>query len=847
MRLLLRAVDTDRSQLFSRLNPLRQSHLLGFLMMRTSHTFRRILILLSAAMLGSSADAADPKLSMTVPRGMQRGTEAKVSFRGARLADAQEVFFYEPGLESVKIEPGKDANSVDVTLKVAADCRLGEHFVQLRCASGVTEFRTFWIGLLPETAEQEPNNDFEKPQPINLGTTVTGTIENEDIDLFVVEAKKGQRIVAEIEGLRLGTQLDSRFDPFVAILNQDRFELAVADDTPLVKQDAVASIVAPEDGRYVIQVRDSSYGGNGNCMYRLHVGDFPRPLAAYPAGGPAGQELELALVGDAAGAFTQKVLLPADPSTGFQLLPEQNGQTAPSPNPFRVSSFGNLLEQEPNNEAAKATGPASPAPIALNGVLGEEGDIDFLKFSAKKGEALRIECYARRLHTPVDAVMSVHKADGGQIAANDDNGGLDPIIDFTAPEDGEYLIAIRDHLGRFGAEHVYRVEITPQKPELTLSIPRVQLYQQTRQQIVVPRGGRFATLVNASRRNFGGSLVLEADRLPEGMSMTFEPMAENLNSMPVLFEAAADAPLGGYLVDLKGYRKDGSKEEFGRFTNTADLMRYQNQEMLWTATVNRLPVAVVEKVPFSIEIVEPKVPLVRNGSMNLKVVAKRDEGFTKPITVEFPFRPPGVGTLPNVQIPEGKDEVDYPLNANASAQVGDWKVFAVGLSDVGGTAVVGSQMAKLSIADNYLGMTAERAAVIQGQPTEVYAKVDLKTPFEGTATATLLGLPNKVVAEPVQITKDAAEVRFKVTTEGDSPVGRHKGLFCQVAIPLNGEEMVHRAADVELRIDAPPPKPKEPEQKPAETKKEEPAKPPEKPLSRLEQLRLEAKQRLEKQ
>src|SRR5690606_1627857 len=108
-------------------------------------------------------------------------------------------------------------------------------------------------------------------------------------------------------------------------------------------------------------------------------------------------------------------------------------------------------------------------------------------------------------------------------------------------------------------------------------------------------------------------------------------------------------------------------EEFGRFKNTADMMRYRNNEMLWTTTVDRVPIAVVEKLPYSIEIVEPKVPLVRNGSMGLKVVAKRDEGFTKAIRVEFPFRPPGVGTLPNVDIPEGKNEVEYPLNANENA------------------------------------------------------------------------------------------------------------------------------------------------------------------------------------
>ena len=45
---------------------------------------------------------------------------------------------------------------------------------------------------------------------------------------------------------------------------------------------AAVSLLAPEDGRYVIEVRESSYGGSSACKYRLHVGRFPRPLAVFP-------------------------------------------------------------------------------------------------------------------------------------------------------------------------------------------------------------------------------------------------------------------------------------------------------------------------------------------------------------------------------------------------------------------------------------------------------------------------------------------------------------------------------------------------------------------------------------
>ena len=114
-----------------------------------------------------------------------------------------------------------------------------------------------------------------------MNVTVTGVADNEDVDYFVVDAKKGERISAEVEGLRLGI---SEFDPYVAILNAKRFELGVSDDAALVWRDGFTSIIAPEDGKYIIQVRESAYAGNGGCIYRLHVGNFPRATAIMPAG-----------------------------------------------------------------------------------------------------------------------------------------------------------------------------------------------------------------------------------------------------------------------------------------------------------------------------------------------------------------------------------------------------------------------------------------------------------------------------------------------------------------------------------------------------------------------------------
>ena len=229
-----------------------------------------------------------------MPRGGQRGTEVEVIFSGQRLGDARGLLFYEPGIavKSLEVLPDK---RVKTRLALAGDCPLGPHALRLQSATGISNLVTFSVGALPEVNEIKPNNDFAKPQKINLNSTVNGVVLNEDVNYYAVEAKKGQRLSVEVEGLRLG---ESFFDPSVAIMDTNRFVLAAADDTPLLRQDCACSVIVPRDGTYVIQVRESAFGGSDRCHYRLHVGTFPRPLAVYPAGGKFGQTVDVTYVGD---------------------------------------------------------------------------------------------------------------------------------------------------------------------------------------------------------------------------------------------------------------------------------------------------------------------------------------------------------------------------------------------------------------------------------------------------------------------------------------------------------------------------------------------------------------------
>jgi len=803
---------------------------------------RTLAACLAAFSLAATAFSASPRLTSITPRGVQRGTEVTVSFSGSNLADAAEIFFYEDaGFKVTKLEP-EGNNRVKVTMTVAPDTRLGEHVAQVRTKSGVSDYRTFWVEALTVVAEKEPNSDFAAPQAIALNHVVNGVVANEDVDYYVVEAKKGQRISAEVVAMRLSTAL---FDPYVAILDEKRFELSANDDTPLALQDAFASVVAPADGKYIIEVRESAYA-QGNT-YRLHVGTFPRPTAVYPAGGKIGESTEVSFLGLPGGDLKQKFTLPKEVSDQFGVFAQDAGGVAPTPNNFRLFEHGNAFETEPNNDREKAS--AVQLPLAFNGIIQESGDVDFFKFSAKKGQSFDVECFARRIRSGLDPVMNIYYADGKSVAGNDDSRGPDSYIRFNVPADGEYVVRIADHLGRGGPDLIYRVEFHPVKPKLALSIPRVERYGQFRQQIYVPRGGRFATLINAGRTNFGGELVLEGKDLPHGVKIVAENMPSNMSSMPVVFEAAADAPLGGKLIDFTARHVDEKTGIRGSFGNNADFVRGgPGQSIYRRKAVKKLAIAVVDELPFSIDIVVPKVPIVRNGSMQLKIVATKKEGWDEEINVQIPFRPPGVSARSSINIPKGKNEVLYPINANGNAQIKSWKLYALATS---GGMWCSSQLAKLDVAAAYATFTLQRAACEQGEEAQILCKVNHATAFDGDATATLLGIPPKVETTAVKVNKETNEVIFTLKTDPKSPVGKHN-LICQLSITQNGEPIVSRAGGVQFQIDKPlppepnaPPAPKKVVAKPTpkDPKVAAKPKPKPKPLTRLQKLRLAAEKR----
>ncbi|MFT7171988.1 MAG: hypothetical protein ACI9NQ_000197 [Paracoccaceae bacterium] len=802
---------------------------------------RTFLLLLITSL---SVSAFTPDLARVEPRGGKRGTEVKITLLGNRLYEPQEILLYHKGITVKSLTKGKDHKSATAILVISPEAQLGEHPIRLRCKDGVSYMRTFWVGQFPSVMEartedrkKDINNTFAEPQKVDLNVTVQGVADAEDDDFYQVQCKKGQRLSVEVEAMRLGRVM---FDPYIAILDKNRFELAVNDDSPFLKRDCAASIIIPEDGPYTVLVRESSYQGNGASQYRMHIGTFPRPRAVFPPAVKPGEEVEFTFIGDAKGILKKKIKAGNETFAAFV---ESEGLSSPSGNLVHISPLNYLNETEPNESYKAAIPLKSPpsAPCAFHGTLSTPEDRDWFRIQAKKGQKLRFQILAREIRSPLDSILTLRQAaDNKYLQRNDDTtqGVPDSRFDYDIPADGEYVLEVTDQLKRGGPEFVYRIEVISKAPSLALTLPAAdRVDTQKHKMIEIPRGNRLAIAPNITRANIACDIIFHAPKLPNGVSFKTPSASRSLSNFPILFEATADAPIAGGLYQFEV--EDPKTKLRGPFTEKIAHLYVNNQGDYQVTNTQKISIAVIEEAPFHLELFAPPVPLVRNGTMTLKITVKRAKDFKKKIKVKLPWKPPGVAAPNEIDIPADKSEVTLTLNANGDAPVGDWQMLITGESATDrGVVRVSSKFVEVKVAEPFVKVTLAMAATNPGKNTNMIANIEQLEAFSGEARVILHALPHGVKSTESKITSKSADVTFPLEVAADARKGKHSNIFCQVIITKDGHPIPHNVGQGgTLRIDPPPPAPK----KKAEPKKDAPVQvkkeAPKKPLSRLEQLR----------
>ncbi|MFO0825005.1 MAG: pre-peptidase C-terminal domain-containing protein [Gemmataceae bacterium] len=138
-----------------------------------------------------------------------------------------------------------------------------------------------------------------------------------------------------------------------------------------------------------------------------------------------------------------------------------------NPRLFAVSKgLAELTETPPKD-------PATGQLVAVNSVINgssRQGIESVFRFTARKGQRIVAECFAQRLDSQLDANLTLTNSEGKQLASNGDYAGKDPLVEFVAPSDGDYLVLLNDLSFRGG--HPYRLVITDQ-PHVENVFPRV--------------------------------------------------------------------------------------------------------------------------------------------------------------------------------------------------------------------------------------------------------------------------------------------------------------------------------------------------------------------------------------
>ncbi|MBP7051425.1 MAG: PPC domain-containing protein [Phycisphaerae bacterium] len=439
--------------------------------------------------------------------------------------------------------PSRQANpaiseTVTLSVTVGPDARPGRRELRLVTASGLSNPLVFCVGTLPEFREKaaravvvppntagQPYRRQAKVDPaeadmhISLPAVVNGQIMPGDVDRYRFAARKGQRLVVAASARELIPYLADAvpgwFQATVALCDDQGRELAYDDDYRF-NPDPVLCCEIPEDGEYLIEIKDSIYRGRQDFVYRIAVGELPFVTSIFPLGGPAGARTSVDLQGWNL-RTTRLIREPADAEERDRIVElDYSLPTSGNPPLFSVDTLPECVENESNDSLEMAQRIALPT--IVNGRISADSDADVFRFDGRAGSAVVAEVTARRLGSPLDSVLRLTDNAGRHVASNDDQedkgSGLithhaDSCLSVTLPTDGTYYLRLSDAQARGGDEYGYRLRISPPRPDFELRI--------VPSSINVRGGTTIPLTVYVLRRDgFDGDITLALKDAPSG-------------------------------------------------------------------------------------------------------------------------------------------------------------------------------------------------------------------------------------------------------------------------------------------------------------------------------------------
>jgi hypothetical protein len=342
-------------------------------------------------------------------------------------------------------------NKVRLKVSLKEDVQVGVGWLRLVTSMGITPPILFLVDDLP-TRKVEPTTRRHDSVLLDPPLGIESKTPNLDVHYYKLKARSGQRIAIEVIGSRLGEDVDA----VLKLLDASGRILAASDDEPGSGKDPRLAHVFSKDETAYIEVREVRY--QGGKFYRLRVGNFPLPMAAFPMVAQAGIETSFVSV-DSSGETS---LSRSTRASGLYGTPSRHSlgfrgseHNASGFVPLRLVEEPQFIEKEPNNQFTEAH--LIESSVTLNGRLQMPDDVDIYAFDLKKGQYLHFRPFCRRLGSPSFLLLSLQDEKGRVLASAGEGNSVEEPLRHVAPADGRVFLRVSELAGRGTPAYYYSI------------------------------------------------------------------------------------------------------------------------------------------------------------------------------------------------------------------------------------------------------------------------------------------------------------------------------------------------------------------------------------------------------
>jgi hypothetical protein len=221
-----------------------------------------------------------PVVRLVLPFGAVLGKTTRVTIRGQHLDKATSVRFHDPKIVVKIIRKGKASLPNRVTAQQVGDTEI---VADIRLPAGLAGHAISFTVVSPDGVskpydllldrpgailkEHEPNDSFARAEALPVPAIVEGKISHpQDVDVYRLEGKAGQRLLLEVWAARHGSPLDS----LLMLYDAAGHEIASNDDSG-ASRDSRLQVTLSRTGAYYAVVMDANDHGSPLHVYRLSV------------------------------------------------------------------------------------------------------------------------------------------------------------------------------------------------------------------------------------------------------------------------------------------------------------------------------------------------------------------------------------------------------------------------------------------------------------------------------------------------------------------------------------------------------------------------------------------------